>query len=205
MAIAVKRVIAYEISDSNGNPTIEAEMLLSNGFKITSSISSDNVINTYGMRELRDNDMQHFQGLGVKNAVATINNVLGPKFVNMNPADQIAIDNWLDKADDSSDKSKLGINTIAVLSQLFAKAGAYAFGVPVFRYINETYKRATKEQMPILKSFILFLRHLFLLLNPMKCALISFTLLKRCWNSLASPIPEVCMVSISQIEIRILI
>lgn len=151
MAIVVKRVMAYEISDSNGNPTIEAEMVLSNGFKITSSISSDNVINTYGMRELRDNDMQHFQGLGVKNAVATINNILGPKFVNMNPADQIAFDTWLDRADDSNDKSKLGINTIAVLSQLFAKAGAYCYGVPVYRYINEIYKKITKDQIPLEK------------------------------------------------------
>lgn len=151
MAITVRRVLAYEISDSNGNPTIEAEMVLSNGFKITSGVSSDNVINTYGKRELRDNDMQHYQGLGVKNAVANINRVMAPRLVNMNPLDQQAFDNWLNRADDTENKSKLGVNTLLVLSQLFAKAGAYCSGVPVYKYINDLYTKLLKSDIPLEK------------------------------------------------------
>lgn len=151
MAITVKRVIAYEISDSNGNPTIEAEMLLSNGFKISSSVSSDNVINTYGLRELRDNDVQHYQGLGVKKAVSMFNRSIAPKLINMNPADQIGIDNWINRVDSTREKTQIGVNTALVLSQLFAKAGAYITGVPVYKYINDVYRKLHKSELLIEK------------------------------------------------------
>ncbi len=151
MAITVKRVTAYEISDSNGNPTIELEMLLSNGFKVTSSASSDNVINTYGLRELRDNDVQHYQGLGVKKAVSMVNKSLAPKMVNMNPADQFAIDNWINRIDPSRDKVQIGVNTAIAISQLFAKAGAYTTGMPLFKYINDIYLKMTKKPISLEK------------------------------------------------------
>lgn len=151
MAITVKRVIAYEISDSNGNPTLEAEMLLSNGFKISSSVSSDNVINTYGLRELRDNDISHYQGLGVKKAVGLFNKSLAPKLVGMNPMDQIAIDNWINRVDSTREKTQIGVNTAMVLSQVFAKAGAYCSGLPLYKYINEVYHKVTKHELAVEK------------------------------------------------------
>jgi enolase len=151
MPITVRRIVGYEITDSNGNPTLEAEMLLSNGFRVTSSISSDNVINTYGMRELRDNDMQHYQGLGVKGAVGIINQVIGPRLANANPLDQAAVDSWLNRSDDTPDKSKLGVNTSTVISQLFAKAGAYVSGVPTYKHINGLYTKMFKEELSLEK------------------------------------------------------
>ncbi|MCX7996812.1 MAG: hypothetical protein N2691_03595 [Patescibacteria group bacterium] len=151
MSITVKRVVAYEISDSNGYPTIEVEMLLSNGFKIISSVSSDNVINTYGKRELRDNDMSHYMGLGVKNAIALINTVIAPRLIGMNPKDQVAFDNWLNRADPSPEKGKWGVNTTLVLSQVFTKAGAYCAGVPVFKYVNDLYRNMFRSELVLEK------------------------------------------------------
>lgn len=151
MAITVKRIVAYEVSDSNGYPTIEVELLLSNGFKIISSASSDNVVNTYGMRELRDNDMAHFSGLGVRNAIRLINTVIAPRLAGMNPQDQRAFDSWLNRADGSRDKSKWGVNTVMVLSQSFAKAGAYCAGVPLFKYINDLYRASFRADLPLEK------------------------------------------------------
>lgn len=145
MPVTVKRIIAYEITDSNGNPTIEAELLLSNGFRFTSSVSSDNVVNTYGLREMRDNDLQHYQGMGVKTAVSIINQAIGTRLVNVSPLNQLEIDDWLLKSDPTQDKSKLGVNTILVISQLFAKAGAYCMGIPTYRYINDVYKKLFKD------------------------------------------------------------
>lgn len=151
MPITVQRLLAYEISDSNGNPTIETEVTLSNGMKLTSSVSTDNVINTYGLREQRDHDMQHYQGLGVKGAVKLINQVIAPRLANTSPLHQLQVDQWLNSSDGTEDKSKLGVNTMLAVSQVFAKAGAYSLNIPLYKYLNQLYFQLTKQPIPLEK------------------------------------------------------
>lgn len=151
MALTIQRLVGYEITDSNGNPTIETELTLSDGTVFRSQISSDNVINTYGMREMRDHDMQHYQGLGVKSAVNLINTYIGPKLQNFEVGNQKQIDDWLAKSDNTGDRSKLGINTVMAISQVFAKASAHAYKVPLYRYLNGIYQQIFKQQLPLEK------------------------------------------------------
>ncbi|MFW5703374.1 MAG: hypothetical protein ACOCXQ_00905 [Patescibacteria group bacterium] len=151
MSATVQRLIGYEITDSNGNPTIEVELTLSNGFKVRSGVSSDNVINTFGRKELRDHDMQHYQGLGVKTALTLINTHIAPRLVNLSVGNQLQIDNWIQKSDGTEDSSKLGINTMMVLSQVFAKAAAYTLNIPLYKYIAGYYQQLTKEPITLEK------------------------------------------------------
>lgn len=151
MAVTIQRLVAYEITDSSGNPTIEIDITLSTGVSIVSSASSDTVINTYGKRELRDHDMQHYQGLGVKSALGIVNQVIGPKMVNMPVGNLLQFDDWLKKSDNTEDCSKLGVNTMVALSQAFAKASASSLSMPVYRYINGYYQQLTKAPLPIEK------------------------------------------------------
>lgn len=151
MAVTIQRLVAYEITDSNGNPTIEVDIRLSTGISITSAASSDTVINTYGKRELRDHDMQHYQGLGVKGALTLVNQAIGPKMINMQVGNLFQFDEWLQKSDNSVDNSKLGVNTIMALSQAFAKASAASLNLPLYRYLNGYYQQLTKTPLPMEK------------------------------------------------------
>lgn len=151
MAVTIQRLVAYEITDSNGNPTIEVDITLSTGISVTSSASSDTVITTYGKRELRDHDMQHYQGLGIKSALTIVNQAIAPKMMNMPVGNQFQFDEWLKKSDNTDDYSKLGINTVMALSQAFAKASAASLNMPLYRFINGYYQQLTKTPVPIEK------------------------------------------------------
>lgn len=151
MADTVQKIIAYEILDSRGFPTIEARMTLSNGHEIETSIPSGSSIGKYEALELRDGDQTRFMGMGVLRAVDIINNVIAPKLVGVGTDQQVEVDKWLIAADGTDNKSKLGANSILAVSQLFLKAGAYSSKVPVFYYINKLYERLYKEFITIEK------------------------------------------------------
>jgi len=147
----IKKIIAYEIIDSRGYPTIEARMILDNGIEAVTSIPAGTSIGKYESIELRDNDVTRFFGMGVTQAVSFINDLIGPKLVGISPLKQQAIDNWLINADGTKNKSKLGANTILAISQLAAKSSASLMKKPLFLYINELLKNSFNLDLKIEK------------------------------------------------------
>lgn len=147
----VKKIKAYEIMDSRGYPTIEAMLTMSNGIIVTTSIPAGTSIGKYEAVELRDQDLQRFEGKGVSKAVSFINELIGPKLSGASPLKQKEVDYWLIKADGTQNKSKLGANTCLAISQLMVKAGAADLGVPIYKYINSLYNESFKQNLSVAK------------------------------------------------------
>ena len=146
----IKKISAYEIVDSHGTPTIEAKIFLDNGLMTRTSVPAGGT-SRFEVSELRDKDSKRFAGLGVLQAVGYINDLIGPKLVGISPLKQQEIDNWLIKADGTKNKSRLGGNTISVISQLIAKAGALESRMPLFLYLNKLYANLNNEELKIVK------------------------------------------------------
>lgn len=134
--LLIKKIIASEIINSRGYPTVFGKLILDNGHEVTVSIPSFERITSYQPVELRDNDENRYNGKGVTKAIYFINELLGPKLVGVSPEKQIEIDSWLWKADGTKDKSKLGVNTMLTVSYLVARAAAHEQKLPLFKYIN---------------------------------------------------------------------
>lgn len=149
--ISVKNILAYEIIDSRGYPTVEASALMSNGRIIRTSVPSGTSVGKYEALELRDKDEKRFDGMGVTKAVSIINEVLAPKLVGVSPSKFREIDEWMIKADGTKNKSKLGGNTTLAMSQLFIKAAAQEEGMSTYRFVNLEYKNRFKAEMPLQK------------------------------------------------------
>lgn len=145
----IKNIHAYEIIDSRGFPTVEAKLTLDNGMQVTTSIPAGNSIGKYEAVELRDNDINRFDGMGVSKSVSYINDLIAPKLVGVTPDKQQDVDYWLMKADGTKNKSKLGANTTLTISQLFVKAAAAEQGIPLFRYVNTLYANLFKDNILI--------------------------------------------------------
>lgn len=145
----IKKIYAYEIIDSRSYPTIEGKLILDNGIEVTTAIPAGTSIGKYEAVELRDNDPNRFDGMGVTKAVANINNILAPKLVGTSPLKQQEVDSWMCKLDGTPTKNKLGANSILTVSQLLVKAAAADLKVPLFRYINSLYFSIFKSQIMI--------------------------------------------------------
>ena len=145
----IKKIYAYEIIDSRGYPTIEGRLLLDNGVSVITSIPAGTSRGKSEALELRDNDQNRFDGMGVSKAVSYINELIAPKLIGLSPLRQEEVDTWLIKADGTENKSKLGGNTILTVSQLFVKAAAADLKVDLFRYINSLYQSLFKSSIKI--------------------------------------------------------
>jgi enolase len=139
---------AREILDCRGIPTIEVTLWLDNGISVTTSVPTGASTGKHEAIELRDNDQTRYNGMGVLKAVDYINTLIAPKIHGLNPANQSAIDNMLIELDGTENKSKLGVNAILAVSQAVCKAGAAAYGIPVYRYLALKY-RLTGENLTI--------------------------------------------------------
>jgi enolase len=131
----ILQVIAREILDSRGNPTVEAEVQTSSGFG-RGAVPSGASTGVHEACELRDGDKARFLGKGVLQAVANVNDKLGPAIVGMSALDQAAVDARLIEVDGSPNKSKLGANAILAISMAVARAGADVVGLPLWRYLG---------------------------------------------------------------------
>lgn len=145
----IKKIYAYEIIDSRSIPTIEGKMILDNDIVVTTSIPAGSSIGKYEAVELRDNDPNRFDGMGVTRAVEIINNIIAPKLIGVSPQKQTEVDYWLIKGDNTSNKSHLGANAILTISQLFAKAAAAELHMQLFRYINLLFEKTNKEAVSV--------------------------------------------------------
>lgn len=141
----IKKILAYEILDSRGQPTLEARLITSDNRQVVTSIPAGASISRYEAVEIRDNDPMRFNGLGVQTAVSIVNDLVSPKLIGVDTSRQIDVDQWLIAADGTKNKSKLGGNVVLAISQLMVKAGAMDQGLPVFYYVNKLYEQTYKE------------------------------------------------------------
>jgi enolase len=132
----VEAVIAREILDSRGNPTVEVEVLLEDGTVSRAAVPSGASTGQFEAYELRDGDKARYGGKGVEKAVAAVMDVLGPEIEGIEATDQRLIDATLIEADGTDNKSKLGANAILGVSLAVAKAAAASSGLELFRYVG---------------------------------------------------------------------
>jgi enolase len=131
-------IIAREILDSRGNPTLEAEVLLEGGAFGRAQVPSGASTGSNEACELRDGDSSRYMGKGVQLAVDFVNNELADELIGWDATDQVAIDEYMIELDGTPNKSKFGANAILGVSLAVAKASAEAFGMPLYRYIGGT-------------------------------------------------------------------
>ncbi|MFA5770720.1 MAG: hypothetical protein WC894_04475 [Patescibacteria group bacterium] len=147
----IKKIIANEIINSLGYPTLQGKLFLDDNRFVLSNISSLDPEANVPVKELRDNDKSRYNGLGCTKAVSYINNLLGPKLVGISPLKQTDIDNWLLKADGTKDKSQLGVNTISLISKLVANAGALISDKQPYVYLNENFIKSSHLTLELKK------------------------------------------------------
>jgi enolase 1/2/3 len=132
----IEEIVAREIMDSRGNPTVEAECILSSGTHGLAIVPSGASTGTREAVELRDQDQTRFNGKGVLNAVQNIEEHLAPELFGYSVFDQLAIDRILCEIDGTPNKAKMGANAILAVSMAVAKAAALEMGIPLFRYLG---------------------------------------------------------------------
>jgi len=129
-------VHAREILDSRGNPTVEADVVLSSGAQGRAAVPSGASTGEHEAVELRDGDTKRYGGKGVGEAVRNVNEVIGPRLEGMAASDQIAVDAEMMDLDGTPNKGKLGANAILSVSLAVARAAAADTGLPLYRYLG---------------------------------------------------------------------
>jgi enolase len=142
----IQSVIAREIIDSRGNPTVEVEVqTASSGGR--AAVPSGASTGEHEAVELRDRDPKRYAGRGVKTAVKNVETVLGPAILGMDSLDQAGIDRVLIDADGTANKGKLGANAILAVSMAVARAAAEAVELPLWRYLGGAAARVLPTPM----------------------------------------------------------
>lgn len=134
----ITNIIAREILDSRGFPTVAAEVTLENGVKAEESVPSGASTGSHEALELRDNDPSRYNGKGVLKAVENVNEIIAPQLIGLSVYEQTAIDQLMCRLDGTPNKSKLGANAILAVSLAVAKAAAKANNTPLYRYLGGT-------------------------------------------------------------------
>ena len=127
---------AREILDSRGNPTVEADVLLSGGAMGRAAVPSGASTGEHEAVELRDGDSGHYLGKGVLGAVENVESILAPELQGMDAANQRLLDGTMISIDGTENKSKLGANAILAVSMAAARATANALKMPLYRYLG---------------------------------------------------------------------
>ena len=136
METLIDTVIAREILDSRGNPTVEVEVYLTGGAVGRAAVPSGASTGAHEALELRDGDPQRFGGKGVLKAVQNVNEVIAPELEGWDALEQMEIDRLMIELDGTPNKSKLGANAILGVSLAVAKAAAQAVGLPLYAYLG---------------------------------------------------------------------
>lgn len=138
MPTTIQDIIAREILDSRGNPTVEVEVYLEGGAMGRAAVPSGASTGAYEAVELRDNDKSRFGGKGVLQAVENVEDMIAPELIGLDAMDQIEIDKTMIKLDGTPNKGKLGANAILGVSLAACKAAAEELCLPLYRYIGGT-------------------------------------------------------------------
>jgi enolase len=133
---AIEHVMAREVLDSRGNPTVEVEVSVEGGAWGRVIVPSGASTGEHEAVELRDGDAKRFGGKGVLKAVANVNEIIGPEVVELDALDQIYIDKLLCQLDGTPNKGHLGANAVLGVSLAVAKAAAADLGIPLYQYIG---------------------------------------------------------------------
>lgn len=129
-------VVAREILDSRGNPTVEVDVILECGAKGRAAVPSGASTGAYEAVELRDNDKSRYLGKGVLTAVNNVNTEIKENILGMDALDQVGIDTAMIELDGTPNKGRLGANAILGVSLAVAKAAAAALGMPLYKYLG---------------------------------------------------------------------
>ncbi|HEY5119341.1 MAG TPA: phosphopyruvate hydratase, partial [Anaerolineales bacterium] len=139
MDTTIEQIIAQEILDSRGNPTVEVEVTLADGSWGRAAVPSGASTGTHEALELRDKDPQRYGGKGVLKAVDNVNTEIAETLACCEATDQLAVDRALLELDGTPNKSRLGANAILGVSLAVAKAAAASLHQPLYRYIGGVY------------------------------------------------------------------
>jgi enolase len=132
----ITHVLAREVLDSRGNPTVEVEVYLESGARGRAIVPSGASTGAHEAVELRDGDKERYLGKGVLKAVQNVNDVIAPELEGMDALEQVAIDQRLIELDGTPNKGKLGANAILAVSMAVARAAAEALGMPLYAYLG---------------------------------------------------------------------
>jgi enolase len=144
----IEAIVAREILDSRGNPTVEVDVGLSDGSFGRAAVPSGASTGKYEAIELRDKRKRRYGGKGVEEAVKHVNGIIAPAIVDMEATDQRLIDKTLIELDGSANKGKLGANALLGVSLAVARAAADSLFIPLYRYIGGT--NACRLPMPMM-------------------------------------------------------
>jgi len=132
----IESVLAREILDSRGNPTVQVEVMLEDGTLGIAAVPSGASTGAHEALELRDGDTARYGGKGVLRAVANVNEIIAKEVVGLDALDQASLDALLCSLDGTPNKSKLGANAILGVSLAVARAAAASLELPLYRYIG---------------------------------------------------------------------
>ena len=136
MPAIIADIVAREILDSRGNPTVEADVILSSGIVGRAAVPSGASTGEHEAIELRDNDKERYLGKGVQLAVQNITETIAPALAGADATDQMSIDQQLIELDGTPNKASLGANAILAVSMATARAAAQELGLPLWRYLG---------------------------------------------------------------------
>jgi len=132
----IEEIIARQILDSRGNPTVEVDVITSDGFTGRAAVPSGASTGVHEAVELRDGDDSMYMGKGVTKAVDHVNELIADELVGIDVYDQDMIDTIMLELDGTANKSKLGANAILGVSLAAARAAAASCGMPLYRYVG---------------------------------------------------------------------
>lgn len=136
MTVTISEVKGREILDSRGNPTVEADVILSSGILGRACVPSGASTGSREALELRDNDPKHYLGKGVLQAVGHVNHEIREALLGTDPMQQEQLDQIMINLDGTENKSKLGANAILAVSMAIARAAAQEVNLPIYRYLG---------------------------------------------------------------------
>ncbi len=143
----IMEVLAREILDSRGNPTVEVDVYLEDGSMGRAAVPSGASTGAHEALELRDGEEDRYLGKGVRNAVDNVMTVIAPQVIGMDATDQVLIDQTMIDLDGTPNKDKLGANAILGVSLAASKAAAESMGLPLYRYIGGVWARLLPAPM----------------------------------------------------------
>jgi enolase len=133
---SISNIIARQILDSRGNPTVEADVITEKGIMGRAAVPSGASTGVHEAVELRDGDKKNYGGKSVMNAIKNVNDVIAPALKGHDVTDQKGIDQRMIELDGTTNKSKLGANAILAVSMASAKAAASEANLPLFEYLG---------------------------------------------------------------------
>ena len=132
----IKDIVAREVLDSRGNPTVEVDVLLEGGVLGRAAVPSGASTGSREALELRDGDAKRYAGKGVLKAIEHIERVIAPAVIGFEAVNQVFLDETMKDLDGTPNKSKLGANATLAVSMASARAAADLLGMPLYRYLG---------------------------------------------------------------------